>query len=320
MYQAKKIKDWDKFNNPIEQVEKSRICYHVSTIDLKSEKISPSLGKPTLVGFCSDEGVRRNNGRLGAKEGPDAIRLALAKMPWHGKKDFLSDVGNEICNGKELEKAQNEYAQIIGRLLLKKRFPIGIGGGHEIAIGGYMGVRSIYKDQKLGIINFDAHFDLRSTDGQSPNSGTSFFQMAEHSQQNRMAFNYLCLGIQDISNTPLLFKTAKSFEVDWRTSEEMHEQSAQHLNNSIDTFLDEMDIVYVSICMDVFHENFAPGVSAPNSLGLEPKIVSEMLVHILGSGKVVYLDLAETSPALDIDGRTVRLAATFIYQILKKVT
>src|SRR5699024_12235871 len=34
-----------------------------------------------IVGFESDEGVRRNKGRMGADKGPDAIRNMLAKLP-----------------------------------------------------------------------------------------------------------------------------------------------------------------------------------------------------------------------------------------------
>jgi len=36
-----------------------------------------------LIGFCCDEGVHRNHGRAGARQAPDAIRKALANLPWH---------------------------------------------------------------------------------------------------------------------------------------------------------------------------------------------------------------------------------------------
>ena len=34
-----------------------------------------------LIGFRCDEGIGRNHGRIGASEGPTAIRQALAKLP-----------------------------------------------------------------------------------------------------------------------------------------------------------------------------------------------------------------------------------------------
>ena len=35
-----------------------------------------------LLGFACDEGVRRNQGRVGAAEGPVALRRALANVAW----------------------------------------------------------------------------------------------------------------------------------------------------------------------------------------------------------------------------------------------
>ena len=36
-----------------------------------------------LIGFSSDEGVKRNKGRLGAADAPDMIRAQLANLPVH---------------------------------------------------------------------------------------------------------------------------------------------------------------------------------------------------------------------------------------------
>jgi len=47
-----------------------------------------------LLGFCCDEGVRRNKGRVGAKRAPDLIRKALANNSWHDGKKALYDGGN----------------------------------------------------------------------------------------------------------------------------------------------------------------------------------------------------------------------------------
>ena len=39
-----------------------------------------------ILGYPCDEGVRLNQGRIGAKKGPEFIRAALAKMPNHLSK------------------------------------------------------------------------------------------------------------------------------------------------------------------------------------------------------------------------------------------
>jgi len=55
-------------------------------------------------------------------------------------------------------------------------FPIVLGGSHELAYGHFNGIVNHLKKQtknssKVGIINFDAHFDLRPYDNQG-SSGT----------------------------------------------------------------------------------------------------------------------------------------------------
>ncbi len=50
----------------------------------------------TLLGFACDEGVRRNQGRTGARQGPQALRKALANLAWHGSAPVY-DAGDVCC-------------------------------------------------------------------------------------------------------------------------------------------------------------------------------------------------------------------------------
>ena len=62
----------------------------------------------SIIGFASDEGVIRNKGRPGAKEGPDTIRKAAAGLclPDKLKTRSVQDLGNIECNDKNLERSQ----------------------------------------------------------------------------------------------------------------------------------------------------------------------------------------------------------------------
>src|SRR5262245_18911227 len=62
-----------------------------------------------LVGFACDEGVRRNQGRPGAADGPQAIRRALAYFSWHQPCPVL-DAGDVTCRDEDLETAQEHLA------------------------------------------------------------------------------------------------------------------------------------------------------------------------------------------------------------------
>ena len=53
-------------------------------------------GATVLVGFACDAGVRLNQGRVGAADGPRAIRRALASLPVHDVA-ALYDAGDVRC-------------------------------------------------------------------------------------------------------------------------------------------------------------------------------------------------------------------------------
>ncbi|WP_191623805.1 arginase family protein, partial [Pseudomonas fluorescens] len=111
-----------------------------------------------LIGLASDEGVRRNQGRTGARKGPVALRKALANLAWHGHAP-LYDAGDVSCAGDDLEGAQQGYGQQVSHLLDQGHLPLGLGGGHEIAFASFSGLvdhlRRKHPQPRIGILNFD---------------------------------------------------------------------------------------------------------------------------------------------------------------------
>ncbi|MCG8699106.1 MAG: arginase family protein, partial [Bacteroidales bacterium] len=179
----------------------------IECIDLSAKEIAKSKGV-AFLGFCSDEGVKRNQGRQGAKNGPGIVRKSMANLACHLNPNVqIYDAGNVYCDDENLDEAQVELGQSVNKILETGLFPILIGGGHEIAYGHYLGISEFVKSKKLGIINFDAHFDLRPYDN-GANSGTMFRQIADQCISTGEPFNYFCLGVQRYGNTVSLFKMA----------------------------------------------------------------------------------------------------------------
>ena len=89
-----------------------------------------------IIGFASDEGVKRNQGRPGASQGPVAARGMLANLPSRLSRPAY-DAGDIICNGEQLEFAQLTLACQVEMLLAARHFPLVIGGGHEVAWGQF---------------------------------------------------------------------------------------------------------------------------------------------------------------------------------------
>lgn len=283
------------------------------------ESISPH--SIALLGYECDEGVKRNQGRVGAVDGPNAIRAQLGKMPNHlDSKTEVYDCGTIQCIKGDMEVTQNKLSQMVSKSLTKNALPIILGGGHDIAYGHYNGLADhIGKGKTIGIINFDAHFDLRSVEN-GPNSGTPFYQIAQDCNANGTPFKYLCLGIRPDSNDKNLFETAIDLEVEFLRNTEFNIQKLKTVSRVIKKFISGVNHVYVTIDLDGFSSAYAPGVSAASPMGFSPDIVLRSLGTIIKSKKLLGLDIAEMNPTYDIDDQTAKLAASLIHFVIHRIS
>ncbi|MFT4655012.1 MAG: formiminoglutamase [Patiriisocius sp.] len=280
----------------------------------------------TLVGFECDTGVAANKGRTGASQGPMAIRDALSNMAWHGS---ASNIGlldrGDVITTSTLEHAQQSFANQIEASLATSELVIGIGGGHEIAWGSFLGLEQHLRKKlplgkpakKIGIVNFDAHFDLR-VPSPSASSGTPFRQIAEHCISTGQTFDYACIGVAQPYNTRALFEYAKQLNVRYLLDIDCTVEAAKEL---LKPMLLNVDELYVTICLDAFPASIAPGVSAPSSLGISPQFVIQLIRWLVDSQQSLHYhwqlaDIAEMNPKFDIGNITGKLAARLIFEIL----
>ncbi|PKH05916.1 formimidoylglutamase [Moritella sp. Urea-trap-13] len=329
-----------------------RFHQKVLVADKDEQFTTDSQNGVVLLGFACDEGVKRNKGRVGAVQAPDVIRKALANMAWHhdnpaamttnkNTSTFI-DGGNIYCNDTDLARSQQELAKHVEAALNKQNKVIVLGGGHEIAWGTFQGLSqhlqtvnqhfqstSVNKANvtkpKVGIINFDAHFDLRtySADDKAfpTSSGTPFNQIAKHCQQLGWEFNYACLGVSRASNTQALFTLADELGVHYREDHQLASYYLAERISELNTFINKVDYLYLTIDIDVFSACTAPGVSAPAARGISLESVEALLQPIFnatnsaGQAKLLVADLAEYNPNFDIDNQTARLAARLTWDI-----
>lgn len=299
-----------------------RLHQWVQRIDLRDENLILDKGKLgiAMLGFCCDEGVRRNLGRTGAAKGPQNIRKALANLPCRFTQDVkIFDAGDILCEDENLEQSQELLADAVDKLLSLGLFPIVLGGGHEVAFGHYMGILSnlqkCVNKPKIGIINFDAHFDLRPYPS-GGSSGTMFRQIADVCKIFDLQYSYFCMGVQKHSNTIDLFKTADRLGAEYILAKDIVSSDNWNMLERLDSFIKKNDHIYVTICADVFSSAFAPGVSATQPLGLDPEGVLKFIKYILKSGKTVSFDIAEVSPRFDLDNTTANLARVLIFAVI----
>ena len=258
-------------------------------------------GAVVLVGFSSDEGVRRNGGRVGAAAGPAALRGALASLGDPGRPVF--DAGDVVVDS-DLEGGQARLGAVVGAILDAGGLPVVLGGGHAVAYGSYLGWAG---RPGWGVLNVDAHFDLRASDRAT--SGTPFAQMAAGEASAGRDLAYAVAGISRANNTRVLFDAAERLGVEVLLDEDCTPATAGAF---AEEFVARVDRVHLTLDLDALPASVAPGVSAPAGFGIGLDCVRAVVRAVVGSGTLGLLEVAELNPSFDVDGRTARTAARLI--------
>lgn len=269
-----------------------------------------------VTGFACDLGVRRNQGRPGAAEGPTALRHALANLAAPPSLAF-SDLGDIVPEHDDLDGAQMAMASHVCAALRAHNRIVVFGGGHETALASFSGLRAAFPDQKIGILNLDAHLDLRAVGAMGATSGTPFAQIRA---LEATGFDYLCVGVARESNTQALFNRAH----DWRVGivEDHALRANPHAAHPlIDALMARSDVLYLTICLDVLPHFQAPGVSAPAARGVAFTTIEMIVAHVLkaeakGVTRLPVCDIVELSPPHDPTGMTARTAAFLARRLL----
>lgn len=258
-----------------------------------------------LIGLADDLGVRMNNGRPGAKDGPRAFREALSKYGVSDPHGFewprVFDAGDVVAAEGDDEAALHETHRRVTAatkaVLDLGLFPIGVGGGHDLTFPFVRGVIEWHREKKSEAIEhgiyFDAHLDVRETVG----SGMPFRRLVEECGVRGLNV----IGLNEFSNSR---EHVKWFEAHGGVLGEKRSKAIATRPH------------FVSFDLDALSSGFAPGVSAPNPVGNWP--------HVYGSQVWNYanqycrcFDIMELNPKFDVDGRTARVAAHLFLMFLR---
>jgi formiminoglutamase len=256
-----------------------------------------------LIGLADDLGVRLNNGRPGAKDGPRAFREALARYgvadPAGWDWPTVFDAGDILpASGSDesaLRETHRRVTEAVGRLIDSGLFPVAIGGGHDLTFPFARAAA-----QRLGVTSglyFDAHLDVRETAG----SGMAFRRLVEDCGVERLRV----IGLDPFANSREHIKWFK--EHGGVIVEQARREDAVAL----------IAPAFVSVDLDAIDGAEAPGVSAMNPRGLDVDFVAAALRTLGADQRVKCLDIMELSPAHDEGGRTARVAGHLFLSFLR---
>ncbi len=270
-----------------------------------------------VIGFASDAGVARNKGRIGAHEGPSALRKAMAGLAAPANATHFADLGDIEVQGDDLEAGQAALSAALRDRLSEFERIIVLGGGHETAFASYSGLAQAFPNKRIGIINLDAHLDLRLPGANGPSSGTPFAQIRALDPEK---FDYLCIGVAEESNTQALMDRAREWNAgivpDHALIADKHAA-----DDAVSAIIGRSDLVYLTIDIDVLPHYQAPGVSAPAARGVPFETIEHLVSAVLAECRKTatpfpLADIVELSPPHDMQGVTAKSAALLARQLL----
>lgn len=267
-----------------------------------------------LLGVPQDEGVRRNGGRLGAADAPTAIRAALAKLTVSIGRATLPppalilDGGDLRADGLSLEQIHAHHQEAVTLLLGTGATVIVLGGGHDIALPNARALGA--HAQRLGIINVDAHLDVRVPTAEGSHSGSAFRDVIEDPACHLARL--VEFGIQPFSASAhhVQYVLERGHRV-WML-DDIRRLGLDDALDAVIALVQDCDALHLSLDMDAIASAYAPGVSAPASDGFRPDEVVRIIERFAKLPQCRLIDIAEVNPRHDTDGRTARLAAYLV--------
>ena len=273
-----------------------------------------------ILGCPQDEGVRRNNGRTGAAEAPDAIRRQFYKLTTFNIRTRIFDTGN-VALGDSLEETHANLTEVVEQLLRDGKRVIVLGGGNDISYADGAAMSAAFgPDMWIGV-NVDAHLDVRIAEER--NSGTPYRQLLDERLLRPELFYEV--GYQTHFASPIYYDYIRELGVN-RISLELlrsRETPDLELKESIrQKFIGQSSSLntFFGFDMDAVRSADAPGTSAPSPLGLRAGEFIQLVKYAASLANTKIIEFTETNPLFDIDDRTTKLVAIAMHRFCSGVS
>ncbi|KJE88853.1 arginase [Capsaspora owczarzaki ATCC 30864] len=279
-----------------------------------------SAGRLVLLGFPFDEGVRRNGGRLGSKDGPDSVRKYISGMGTLINPELnvnlntisISDAGN-IRSDIKLEDAHQLLSSKVAELIGAGSIPFVIGGGNDQSYANARGL-ILQRSKSIGVVNIDAHFDVRPLEHGTVHSGTPFYQLLRDPEFINAAGKFVEFAAQgsQCSAEHAEFIRQRNHRIMW-LSEVKSAKKQAGMQTVFKNLLDSLgDDLFVSFDLDAVRGADAPGVSCSSCIGLSAQDALDICFVAGRHPNVRLFDLSEFNPAIE-EYRTGRLVVMMFY-------
>ena len=285
-----------------------------------------------IFGIKEDIGVYANLGQTGTYKAWEATLkvllniqsnsftkakrvLILGHLEYAEQREIL--LALDTSKKKELNKVRKfveiidkDVTNIVTSIVKAGKIPIVIGGGHNNAYGNIKGC-ALATNERINVVNFDAHSDFRSEEGRHSGNGFSY-AFAEGFLKN-----YFIFGLHENYTSNKLFNTLKKIKnLKYNTYEGVEVRNELDFKSEIKIALDHVANKKFGIEIDCDAiKNIPSSAMTPSGFSVKK---ARQFVNFFGSHEnATYLHICEAAPNKKTETKVGKLITYLITDFIR---
>ena len=248
----------------------------------------------------------------GTSRGPEAILSASNELErYTGKSEPCLD-GIYTYPIMDCDKPINQVIENIRKITKEissnNKIAITIGGEHSITYGAVNGVfegLNLLNKNQIGIIQIDAHADLRKNYQNQMHSHASVMYLLSKEKYKIAQFGVRAISLEEVENR-------SKFDIVYFDAETIH------LNKEIVLPTNFPKKVYISFDVDGLDPSIMPATGTPVPGGIGYYKSLDLIKKMIKGREVIGFDMVELSPIKNFEAYNFTVA-TLIYKIMELI-
>ncbi|MEM1206053.1 MAG: agmatinase [Acidobacteriota bacterium] len=232
----------------------------------------------------------------GTDRGPQALLEASAQVELYDQELDAEPVDQGIFTvpafepvSEDLAAAMDEMEREARRHLDAGKFLVTLGGEHSLTLAPVRAALGCF-GAPLGVVQFDAHADLRDTYG-----GTPYSHAAVMRRVLDLGLPTVAVGIRSLSQPEAQLIRQRNLPVIW--SDQLEEDARLGSTERFERFLDALpERIYLTFDIDYFDPSLVPATGTPEPGGGTWHPTLELLRILFERKRVVAMDVVELAP------------------------
>jgi len=283
-----------------------------------------------IFGISEDIGVYANHGQTGTYKAWEAVVKVLLNIQnnsftnpkrvlilGHLEYSEAREIVNQKPSKKNIAKARTlveaidkDVTHLVSSIVKAGKTPIIIGGGHNNAYGNIKGL-ALAKNDRVNVVNFDAHTDFRAEEGRHSGNGFSY------TYAEGFLKNYFIFGLHENYTSDKLFKTLNKVKaIKYNTYEALEVRNELDYNTELERGLNHVSSRPYGIEIDCDAiENIPSSAATPS--GFSVKQARQFLHFFAKHENASYLHICEAAPTNKTETKVGKLITYLITDFIR---